>query len=181
MNNYADLQPIGQGQYGTAYKARHRLDGQLYCIKRIPMTAKDDHAGALKEVQLLSQLDHPNIIAYKESFVDQEGGLCIVTSFCEEGDLFHRIRSRAKAKEYFSENEIMDMFVQHHARCPVLCFGCAARAQDRAPGFVLHSKSARARDRAVGVVAERLLPCFVLWLCSTTPAALSVSALAVLH
>jgi len=112
MQNYADLQPIGQGQYGTAYKARHRLDGQLYCIKRIPMTAKDDHAGALKEVQLLAQLDHPNIIAYKESFVDQEGGLCIVTSFCEEGDLFHRIRSRAKAKEYFSENEVMDMFVQ---------------------------------------------------------------------
>jgi len=30
----------------------------------------------------------------------------------QEGDLFHRIRNRAKAKEYFNENEVMDMFVQ---------------------------------------------------------------------
>jgi hypothetical protein len=29
-----------QGQYGTAYKAQHRLDGQLYCIKRIGMANK---------------------------------------------------------------------------------------------------------------------------------------------
>ena len=43
--------------------------------------------------------------------------LCsIVTSFCEEGDLFHRIRNRAKSKEYFSESEVMDMFVQVHTK-----------------------------------------------------------------
>lgn len=40
MQHYETLGAIGQGQYGTAYKARHRLDGQLYCIKRIPMSAK---------------------------------------------------------------------------------------------------------------------------------------------
>ena len=35
-------------------------------------------------LQLLSTLDHPNIIAYKECFVDSDESLCIVTSFCEE-------------------------------------------------------------------------------------------------
>jgi len=34
----------------------------------------------------------------------------------QEGDLFHRIRDRAKAKQYFSESEVMDMFVQ--VTCP---------------------------------------------------------------
>lgn len=30
----------------------------------------------------------------------------------EEGDLFQRIKKRAAAKEYFKEEEVMDMFVQ---------------------------------------------------------------------
>jgi len=38
---------------------------------------------------VLSSLTHPNVIAYKESFL-HESSLCIVTSYCEEGDLFTR-------------------------------------------------------------------------------------------
>ncbi|GIL79309.1 hypothetical protein Vretimale_16509 [Volvox reticuliferus] len=112
MEKYDDLFVIGQGQYGTAFRARDKYDGQLYCIKRIPMSAKDDHTGALREAQLLDSLDHPNIIRYRESFVDKDGALCIVTSFCEEGDLFTRIRKKAAQKEYFTEEEVMNMFVQ---------------------------------------------------------------------
>ncbi|KAG2485570.1 hypothetical protein HYH03_015734 [Edaphochlamys debaryana] len=112
MDKYADLFVIGQGQYGTAYRARDKNTGELYCIKRIPMSAKDDHAGALREAQLLDSLDHPNIIRYRESFVDKDGSLCIVTSFCEEGDLFTKIRKKVAAKEYFTEDEVMNMFVQ---------------------------------------------------------------------
>ncbi|EFJ46297.1 NimA-related protein kinase 5 [Volvox carteri f. nagariensis] len=112
MEKYEDLVIIGQGQYGTAFRARDKYDGHLYCIKRIPMSAKDDHAGALRESQLLDSLDHPNIIRYRESFVDKDGALCIVTSFCEEGDLFTRIRKKASQKEYFTEEEVMNMFVQ---------------------------------------------------------------------
>lgn len=112
MNSYEMLGVIGQGQYGTASKAKHKQDGQLYCVKRIPMSAKDDHKGALAEADLLSKLDHPNIIGYKESFVDKDGSLCIITTFCEEGDLFTKIRKKAAQKQYFTESEIMDMFLQ---------------------------------------------------------------------
>lgn len=112
MNNYEVMGAIGQGQYGTAYKARHKIEDKLYCLKRITMTAKDDRREALREAQLLSSLNHPNIISYKESFLDQTDALCIVTSFCDEGDLFNKIRKRAVTKQYFIENDIMDMFIQ---------------------------------------------------------------------
>ncbi|KXZ47617.1 hypothetical protein GPECTOR_34g776 [Gonium pectorale] len=81
-------------------------------IERRRSRPQDDHAGALREAQLLDSLDHPNIIRYRESFVDKDGSLCIVTSFCEEGDLFTRIRKKASQKEYFTEQEVMNMFVQ---------------------------------------------------------------------
>jgi hypothetical protein len=63
-------------------------------------------------LQVLARLSHPNIIGYKESFLDGEGVLCIITSFCAEGDLATAIRRRAAAKAYFTEDEIMDVFIQ---------------------------------------------------------------------
>ena len=48
---------------------------------------------ALREAQLLSALRHPNIIAYKESFIeDADKTLVIVTAYAEEGDLFTHIK-----------------------------------------------------------------------------------------
>eukprot|EP00878_Enallax_costatus_P045942 GHUV01055484.1.p1 GENE.GHUV01055484.1~~GHUV01055484.1.p1 ORF type:complete len:298 (+),score=87.42 GHUV01055484.1:308-1201(+) len=103
---------IGTGQYGTAWKARRRTDGQTVCLKRIPLDRKDDHKGELQEAQLLSSLNHPNIISYIESFLDSEGALCIVTTLCEDGDVFSKIRSRKAEGKYFTEAEVMDIFVQ---------------------------------------------------------------------
>jgi serine/threonine protein kinase len=68
----------------------------------------------LSLLQLLAQLNHPNIIAYKESFVDSsDGALCIVTSFCDEGDLFNRIKKQQQSGgQLFGEDDVMDIFVQ---------------------------------------------------------------------
>ena len=43
----------------------------------------------MKEVQILKKLDHPNIIKYLGSFVEEEA-LFIVMEYAEGGDL-HRI------------------------------------------------------------------------------------------
>ncbi|KAG1656956.1 hypothetical protein FOA52_004342 [Chlamydomonas sp. UWO 241] len=104
---------IGQGQFGVAHKSRNIKDGKQYCIKKINSIAKDDQASTLKEAQLLSTLEHPNIIRYKECYIDpSDGSLCIVTSFCEEGELHRRIRLRAKTNQFYKEDEVMDMFIQ---------------------------------------------------------------------
>lgn len=51
---------------------------------------------------MLQTLKHPNVLGYRESFL-HENSLHIVTTYCEEGDLFQRIRAAAKKEEYFSE------------------------------------------------------------------------------
>uniref|UniRef100_A0A383WPH6 non-specific serine/threonine protein kinase n=1 Tax=Tetradesmus obliquus TaxID=3088 RepID=A0A383WPH6_TETOB len=75
-------------------------------------TMQDDHKGALQEAQLLSSMDHPNIIKYYDSFLDSEGALCIATTYCEDGDLFSRICVRKAEGRYFTEDEVMDTFIQ---------------------------------------------------------------------
>ena len=49
--------------------------------------------------------------------MDHEQALCIVTSFCEEGDVFRRIKEMQTSQlqgqqQLFRENEVMDMFIQ---------------------------------------------------------------------
>lgn len=56
-------------------------------------------------------LDHPNIVSYKHSFVEN-GVLIIIMEFCEQRDLGYHIRRRREKGEKFSETEIMNWFVQ---------------------------------------------------------------------
>jgi NIMA (never in mitosis gene a)-related kinase len=76
---------------------------------------------ARKEVLVLAQMVHPNIVSYRGSF-EEHGNLYIVMDYCEgglrvrhrtlttTGDLFTKISNRKGV--YFSEDEILDLFVQ---------------------------------------------------------------------
>jgi NIMA (never in mitosis gene a)-related kinase 1/4/5 len=44
---------------------------------------------ALNEVRILASINHPNIIAYKEAFIDEGStSLCIIMEYADNGDLF---------------------------------------------------------------------------------------------
>jgi NIMA (never in mitosis gene a)-related kinase len=49
--------------------------------------------GAMQEAELLKNLNHPNIVRYKESFV-QGGVLIIVMEYCEVGDLSYHVKQK---------------------------------------------------------------------------------------
>jgi len=62
------------------------------------------------EVNLLKNLDHCNIVTYKESFLSN-GLMIILMQYCEVGDLAFHIKRKANKKEKFTENEIFNWFV----------------------------------------------------------------------
>lgn len=53
-----------------------------------------ERTAAEQEASLLSQLQHPNIVSYKESFQDSHGVLHIVMGYCEGGDLGTRLKAQ---------------------------------------------------------------------------------------
>ena len=59
---------------------------------------------------LLSQLHHPNIVSYKESFQDSHGVLHIVMGYCERGDLSSRLK--AYGQQLLPESQVVEWFVQ---------------------------------------------------------------------
>jgi NIMA (never in mitosis gene a)-related kinase len=64
-----------------------------------------------REAELLSRLDHPNIVKYKESFCENNL-LIIIMEYCEVGDLSYHVKQKRKRQEFFTETEIMNWFVQ---------------------------------------------------------------------
>lgn len=67
MEKYTQLQVIGKGSFGKAILARSNDDKKLYVIKEINISelSPKEQKESKNEVEVLSKLKHPNIVAYK--------------------------------------------------------------------------------------------------------------------
>jgi serine/threonine protein kinase len=62
---------IGKGGFGKVYKHFYDLDGKVYAIKKILLTQQSAN-NALKEIRVLSGLNHIHIVRYFTSWIDSE-------------------------------------------------------------------------------------------------------------
>lgn len=111
MEKYERLKKIGEGSFGKAILVKSREDGRQYVIKEIGISrmSNKERQESRKEVAVLANMSHPNIVQYKESF-EESGCLYIVMDYCEGGDLFKKINNQKGI--LFSEEQILDWFVQ---------------------------------------------------------------------
>ncbi|NXB77967.1 NEK4 kinase, partial [Donacobius atricapilla] len=83
-----------------------------YVIKKLNLRSASsrERRAAEQEAQLLSQLRHPNIVTYRESWQGDDGHLYIVMGFCEGGDLYHKLKEQMG--KLLPENQVVEWFVQ---------------------------------------------------------------------
>jgi translation initiation factor 2-alpha kinase 4 len=62
---------LGKGGFGEVVKARKKLDGQFYAIKKITQKSSASLTEVLKEVRLLSQLSHPYVVRYYNTWTEE--------------------------------------------------------------------------------------------------------------
>jgi len=111
---------LGSGAYSTVFKVKRINDGEIYALKsKLKITKEVNLSGlrekerlnALNEVRILASISHPNIIAYKDSFI-YENSLCIIMEYADGGDLANLIETKKKAQTLFLEKEIWEIFLQ---------------------------------------------------------------------
>ncbi|XP_030900721.2 cyclin-dependent kinase 3 isoform X2 [Melopsittacus undulatus] len=61
---FQKLEKIGEGTYGVVYKARNKRTGQLVALKKIRLDSDSEGvpSTAIREISLLKELKHPNIV-----------------------------------------------------------------------------------------------------------------------
>ncbi|XP_019121873.2 serine/threonine-protein kinase Nek4 isoform X3 [Larimichthys crocea] len=112
MNNYIFIRVVGKGSYGEVNLVKHKTDRKQYVIKKLNLitSSKRERRAAEQEAQLLSQLRHPNIVTYRESWEGDDCQLYIAMGFCEGGDLYHRLKQQKG--ELLPERQVVEWFVQ---------------------------------------------------------------------
>ncbi|KAI9141818.1 kinase-like domain-containing protein [Paraphysoderma sedebokerense] len=106
-SDFTLLDKIGEGSYGSVYKALHRPSGSLVAIKQVPIDG--DISDLMKEIDLLNACKHPNIISLfghyqsSSSDVQAESSLWIVMEYCPTGSVSDMMKL---CKRTLTEKEI---------------------------------------------------------------------------
>ncbi|EAS04819.2 Serine/Threonine kinase domain protein (macronuclear) [Tetrahymena thermophila SB210] len=103
--NFEEVEQIGKGGFGQVYKVKNRLDSLNYAVKKIKLdiNQKELTKKTLKEVKLLSILQHNHIVRYYQAWLEKpdEKTLQEFENSEEEDEL----REDSKEEECSSEND----------------------------------------------------------------------------
>lgn len=91
-SKYRILETIGKGSYGEVKKIVYKNTGEVRAMKII---RKDDVSqefmeSLVNEIEILKQLDHPNIVKIFEFYQDKLN-FYLITEFISGGELFDKI------------------------------------------------------------------------------------------
>lgn len=111
---YQRLSFIDQGTYGLVFRAKSLDTGKIYALKQVKLTnAETGKVGfpitALREINILLDLKHPNIVEVKEMVVGSSiDKVYMVMKYCEN-DLKQCMQMQ---KQSFSNSEIKRLMLQ---------------------------------------------------------------------
>ena len=102
QNNLTEIynveKQLGEGGYGQVFLVRHKKMNLLRAMKIISVNSKNEEEQTDEEIELLKQLDHPNIVKLFEYFSDEDK-YYLITEYCKGGDLFDLIKRKRKFSE----------------------------------------------------------------------------------
>ena len=71
MDNFVILDQIGSGATSSVFRVREKHTNDIYAMKKVVYNSPPDEERVLQEVQVLHSLDHPNVVKYHTSFMEQ--------------------------------------------------------------------------------------------------------------
>uniref|UniRef100_A0A8C5J3U3 Serine/threonine-protein kinase Nek11 n=1 Tax=Junco hyemalis TaxID=40217 RepID=A0A8C5J3U3_JUNHY len=113
---YTIQRKLGNGSFGSVYLVNDKKAKQgeeLKVLKEISVgnLKPNETVEANLEAQLLSKLDHPAIVKFYASFVERDS-FCIITEYCEGGDLDFKIQEYRDSGKMFTQSQVIDWFIQ---------------------------------------------------------------------
>ncbi|QDZ26116.1 serine/threonine protein kinase [Chloropicon primus] len=138
VNGYHFVELLGKGAFGSVYKARKKgfsaHEEKICAVKELALedvhifgaTKKEQEeakAAIAEEMKILSEMDHPGIVHYYESF-EKDGKVYIAMEYAGGMSLEDRIRSLEARNQRSSETEVWQILTQ-------LCLALRYMHQDK--------------------------------------------------
>ena len=93
INNHTKV--LGSGSFGKVFLTSNKInEDHKVAIKVMNIAKIKDHLEAIQEeVDILTKLDHPNIVKYYETYVDEKY-IYLVMEYIGGGELFEKIAAQ---------------------------------------------------------------------------------------
>lgn len=89
-------------------KVKSRKNGEFFACKTIRKSTYEsqDFDTLRREIAILNDMDHPNIVKLVDVFEDKKY-IHLVQELCKGGELYHRVVENAESGNYFSEKDVV--------------------------------------------------------------------------
>jgi len=111
LDNFKLGEILGEGGFGTVYKAVHKETGDIVAVKYMDITEMLQHADQIEEIyreaEALQKLNHKGIIHLYKAFVLKKTVIMVI-EFCGGGELYERMQE----VKTFKELDSREVFLQ---------------------------------------------------------------------
>merc|ERR1719334_1179786 len=82
VEDFLKVEKIGEGTYGVVFKGKNKKTNEIVAMKKIRLESEDEGvpSTAIREISLLRELQHPNIVLLKEVLM-QDAKLYLIFEF----------------------------------------------------------------------------------------------------
>ena len=103
-DKYNFIKRLGDGGYAKVYEIQNKITGEIRACKHLSKLNLDNLEKFQREINILKQIDHPNIVKLFEIY-ETNHSIYLVMEECKGGDLFDKILEHINNHEMFSEKD----------------------------------------------------------------------------
>jgi len=130
-----DKNKLGEGTYGSVCKVIHKVTRQVRAMKTISKATTPDLVRLNQEIDIMTQMDHPNIVRMYETYQDTKN-VYIIMELLTGGELFDRITEMG----CFTEDDARNLMKQI-AGAIFYCHNASIMHRDLKPeNFIMQNK-----------------------------------------
>ena len=150
LDNYEVLKQLGKGGYGQVYEVKNRKSGDIRSCKYLSKSNFKNKEKFEREINILINTDHPNIIKIYELYESDEY-YYLVMEECKGGELCDRIIEHIQAKRMYSEKEAA-IILQQVMSAIEYCHYNGICHRDLKPENLLYFNEGQEQDNPIKVI-----------------------------